>query len=193
MLRRANEISAGLNFWHRLLTSGVVWRLWVHNIQCRRDLVALAFTSKDYVSSVIGATIRVDDLRVGGVDNSHRNSLQSTVSNLLCVCKRDLLDDGRLIQAGTRGRGTGILDKEDLITGRMPMVPVRLYLVGDKLSLNLPSHCLVEDGIRCRGRNLGQGRVRANDIVELLVIDVERLGEKGIFCNAWPDEQLFKR
>jgi hypothetical protein len=148
----------------------------------------LAFTSKDDVSFVVGATIRVGYLRVGGVDDSYRNSLESTVSNLLCVYKR------RLVQASTRGRGTGVLDKEDLVTGGIPMVPARLHLVGDnKLSLNLPSDCLVEDGVGCGGRNLGQGRVRANNIVELLVIDVERLGEKGLFCNAWPDEQLFKR
>jgi hypothetical protein len=177
-----------------ILTSGVVWRLWVHNVQRRRDIVTLAFAGKDDVSFVVGATIRVDYLRVGGVDNSYRHSLEGTVSNLLCICKRDLLDDGRLVQASTRGRGTGILDKEDLVTGSVPIVPVRLHLVGDnKLSLNLPSDCLVEDGVRCGRRNQGQGRVRPNDIVELLVIDVERLGEKGLFCNAWPDEQLFKR
>lgn len=51
----------------------------------------------------------------------------------------------------------------------------------------------MENGVRCGRRNLCQGRVRANDIVELLVIDVERLGEKGLFCNTWPEEQLFKR
>jgi hypothetical protein len=110
----------------------------------------LAFTSKDDVSFVVGATIRVGYLRVGGVDDSYRNSLESTVSNLRCVYKRDVLDDGRLVQASTRGRGTGVLDKEDLVTGGMPMVPARLHLVGDnKLSLNLPSDCLVEDGVGC--------------------------------------------
>ena len=57
----------------------------------------MAFTGKDDISFVVGAAIRIDYLRVGGVDNSYRNSLESTVPNLLCVCERDLLDDGRLV------------------------------------------------------------------------------------------------
>lgn len=103
-----------------MLTSGVVRRLRVHNVQSRRDVVTLTFTSEDNVTLVVGATIWVNDLRIGCVDNGHRNSPQSSITDLLCIDKRDFLDDGRLVQTSTCSKSTSVLDKEDLITGGVP-------------------------------------------------------------------------
>lgn len=128
-------VSAGLRPRNGVLTSGVVGCLRIHNVQRRRHIVTLTFTSKDDVALVISATVGVDDLGVGGVDDSHRDSLQGAVSDLLSIGERDLLDDRRLVQTCARGRRTSILYKEDLITGRMPISQVRLRSVYAKALL----------------------------------------------------------
>lgn len=109
-----------------ILTCGVIRRLRVHNVESRWDIVTLALTSKDDVALVVSATVRVDDLRIGSVDNRHRGGLESPISDLLSIGQRDLLDDRRLVQSSSCGRSTSILDKEDLIAGGMPVLQVRL-------------------------------------------------------------------
>ena len=175
MLIRASPISLSLEIKHRTLTAGVVRRLRVHHVQSGRDIVALTFSCEDDVTLVVSATVRVDDLRIGCVDYCHWCSLKGSVTDLLCISKRNLLDDGRLVQTSARGRSTSILDKEDLIAGRVPKSRLARIICQTCSMLNLPCNSLVEDWVRFRGRDLSQGRVGSNNIIELLVVDVKRL------------------
>jgi hypothetical protein len=112
-----------------IFTGSVVRRLRVHNVQRRGDIITLTFTSKDNVTLVVGATVRVDDLSVGSVDNGHWSGLEGSVADLLSIGQSDLLDDRGLVQTSARSRSTGVLNEEDLITGGVPRVPVRLMFL----------------------------------------------------------------
>lgn len=115
---------------HDVLTGRVVRWQRVHHIQCRWYVITLAFTSEDDVTLPVGTAVRVNNLRVRGIDDSHGCCLEGSVPHFLGIRKTDLLNDGRLVKSGTRGRRTSILDEEDFLCRRVP------------------SHSLVENGIR---------------------------------------------
>jgi hypothetical protein len=154
------------------LTGGVVGRGGVHEVEGGGDVVALALAGEDDVSPVVCAAIGVDHLGVGGVDDGDGGLVEGAGADLLGIGEGDLLDDGGLVQAGTGGGGSGVLDEEDLVLG------------------GVPDDGLVEDGVRLGGGDEGQGGVLADDIVELIVVDVERLGGEGLLGDAGPDEDL---
>lgn len=133
-----------------MLTSGVVRRLRVHEVQSRGHIVTLTFAGEDDVTLVVGATVGVDDLGVGRVDDGHGRSLQRSIADLLCIRKRDLLDDGRLVQTSARSRSTSVLDKEDLITSRVPVKVINMEPCMSYRFVDLPCDSLVEDGINLR-------------------------------------------
>ena len=140
-------------------------------------------------------TIRIDDLRVCSVHNSHRSGFQTSIAHFLCVGKRNLLDDRRFVQPSACRRGTGVLDEEHLIGWWIPnrdrrSAPVHKSLAVSRQVSSLPCDCLVEYGVRVRGGDQGQGRVAANHIVELVVVDVERLGCQGFLSDTRPYEHL---
>lgn len=107
-----------------VLTGGIVWCLRVHDVHSCWNVVTLALTSEDDLALPVGATVGIDDLRIGRVDSGNRYYLQSSVADLLCIGEGDLLNDGRLVKTSVRSKSTSILDEEDLITSRVPGILV---------------------------------------------------------------------
>lgn len=53
-----------------------------------------------------------------------------------------------------------------------------------------PDHGLVEDGVNAGAGNDRQGRIRAYDVVEGIIIDVERLRRSLLFGESWREKDL---
>lgn len=54
----------------------------------------------------------------------------------------------------------------------------------------LPDDGLVEDGVRFRRGDECKRRVLSNNVIEFLVVDVERLGRERLLGYTWPKEEL---
>lgn len=48
----------------------------------------------------------------------------------------------------------------------------------------------MEDGVRVRGGDEGQGGLLADDIVKFVVVDVKGLGGEGLLGDTGPEEDL---
>lgn len=104
------------------LTSSVVPGLGVHQIQGRGDVGTLTLAAIHKLTTVVGGSVGVDDLRVGvnlgNLDLSHGIG---QVGHEVCLGQGNLLDDGRLVKSSAGGFRSCILNKEYLICRRVPV------------------------------------------------------------------------
>ena len=156
------------------LTGGVVWRERVHSVKSRGNLIALTFTGEDDLAFVVDTTVGVDDLRVRRVDGRNLDLIltQSSLSQSFSLLERNLLDDGRFVKTSARSRSSSVLNEEDLFGGR------------------IPDNSLVKDGIAFRRGDKSQSRILADDIEELIIVDVEGLLFERLLCHTGPCEDL---
>lgn len=82
---------------------------------------ASALGHVEYLALVVGGSVGVDDLRVGW-DNLHcyLSGRVGLVLDCVCLRQRDLLDDGRLVEARACGLCTSVLNEEDLVCRLKP-------------------------------------------------------------------------
>lgn len=106
--------------------------------------------------------------------------------------KRHLLDDGRLVQAGSGIKSAGVLDEEHFVRRRVPAASSQRLVLGAAISVivNVPRHRLVENGVLLRSSDQSQRRIAADDVVELGVVDVKRLRRQAFVVDSRPEELL---
>lgn len=106
---------------------GVIGGIGRHDIKRRCNLAALSLAGKEDSASVVRSAIRVDNRR------SRRNHVNIDLARGIPVSrhlgrhlrKRDLLDDGRLVKPSAGGGITGVLDEEEVIRFRDPILSER--------------------------------------------------------------------
>ena len=113
-------------------------------------------------------TIGVNHCRVG-VDRVNRDlaGCVCQIRHSVCFGQADLLDNRRLGKSRPSIFSASILNEENFVCGR------------------IPHHRLMKQGVFLRASNERQSWVAANDCIELVVVDVEWLGEKVSVADTW--------
>jgi hypothetical protein len=131
---------------------------------------------KEHDNSTMMLTVWVDDLRLGvNLDDFHLSYGVLLARHRHGLRHRNLLDNGRLVEAGAGLRISGALDEEDLVCGGIPV-----YSVSQSVSQSVQEWCsqakkkklrdgspnigFVEDRVGARVADEGEGRVLPNNI-----------------------------